>query len=53
MLSALLMLHRVLQAVRLAIRDEGFLPVASAGVLLVFVGTLSYSLGEDWASPET
>jgi protein-S-isoprenylcysteine O-methyltransferase Ste14 len=48
MLSALLMLHRVVRAVRHAIRDEDFLPVASAGVLLVLVGTLSYSLGEDW-----
>jgi voltage-gated potassium channel len=48
MLSALLMLHRVVRAVRHAIRDENFLPVGSAGVLLVFVGTLSYSLGEDW-----
>jgi hypothetical protein len=48
MLSALLMLHRVVRAVRYAIRDENFLPVGSAGVLLVFVGTLSYSLGEDW-----
>jgi Ion channel len=48
MLSALLMLHRVVRAVGHAIREEDFLPVASAGVLLVFVGTLSYSLGEDW-----
>jgi hypothetical protein len=48
MLSALLMLHRVVRAVRHAVRDEEFLPVAGVGVLLVFVGTASYALGEDW-----
>jgi hypothetical protein len=48
MLSALLMLHRVVRAVRIAVQDEEFLPVASAAVLLVFIGTLSYTLGEDW-----
>jgi hypothetical protein len=48
MLSALLMLHRVVRAVRHAVRDEEFLPVAGAGVLLVFVGTASYALGQDW-----
>lgn len=48
MLSALLMLHRVARAMRIAVQDEEFLPVASAGVLLVFIGTLSYTLGEDW-----
>jgi hypothetical protein len=42
MLSALLMLHRVVRAVGHAIREEDFLHVASAGVLLVLVGTLSY-----------
>ena len=41
MRSALLMLHRVVRAMRIAVQDEEFPPVASAGVLLVFIGTLS------------
>jgi hypothetical protein len=48
MLSALLMLRRVMGALRYAVREEDFLPVFGAGVGLVFVGTMSYSLGEKW-----
>jgi hypothetical protein len=47
MLSALMMLRRVLPAFRYAIREE-FLPILSAAVLLLFVGTLTYSLGQNW-----
>jgi hypothetical protein len=46
MLSALLMLRRVGRALRHAVREEDFRPVFGAGVLLVFIGTISYSLGE-------
>jgi voltage-gated potassium channel len=48
MLSALLMLRRVGRALRYAVREEDFRPVFGAGVLLVFIGTISYSLGEGW-----
>jgi hypothetical protein len=48
MLSALMMLRRVLPAFRYAIHEEEFLNIFSAGVLLVVVGTLTYALGQDW-----
>ena len=48
MVSALLMLRRVRQALRYAGREEDFLPAFSAGALLVWIGTVSYVLGEGW-----
>jgi Ion channel len=48
MLSALLMFRRLVRVVRYALREEDFLPVVSAGVFLVLVGTLAYTLGEGW-----
>ena len=48
MLSALLMLKRVMRALRYAVREEEFVPVAAAGLTLVVIGTLSYALGEGW-----
>jgi hypothetical protein len=48
MLSALLMFRRVLKALRVAVREENFGPVFSAGVALVILGTLTYTLGQDW-----
>jgi Ion channel len=48
MLSALLMLRRVMRALHYAVREEEFVPVASAGAALVVIGTLSYALGEGW-----
>jgi hypothetical protein len=48
MLSALLMLRRVHRALRYAVREEDFLQVFGAGVLLTVIGTLSYALGQDW-----
>jgi hypothetical protein len=48
MVSALLMFRRVVRAVRYAAREEEFVPVASAGLALVVIGTLSYALGEGW-----
>src|SRR5215216_5972494 len=44
MLSALMMLRRVLPALRYATREEIF----GAGLLLVVIRTLSYTLGQDW-----
>jgi hypothetical protein len=43
MLSALMMLRRVLPALRYATREEEFGPIFGAGVLLVVIGTLTYS----------
>jgi hypothetical protein len=48
MLSALLMLRRVGAAFRYAVREEEFLNIFGAGVLLVVIGTLSFAVGEDW-----
>ena len=48
MLSALLMLRRVVHAFRYAIREEEFLRIFSAGVALTVIGTLSYTFGADW-----
>jgi voltage-gated potassium channel len=48
MLSALLMLRRVGRALRYAAREEDFLTIFGAGVTLVIIGTVSYSLGEGW-----
>jgi hypothetical protein len=43
MVSALLMLRRVLRALRHAIREEDFLPLLSAEALLVGTGTLGFA----------
>ena len=48
MLSALMMLRRVLPALRYATREEEFAQIFGAGVLLVLIGTLTYTLGQDW-----
>jgi hypothetical protein len=41
MLSALLMLRRVSKAFRYAVREEEFLHVFGAGLLLVMIGTVT------------
>ena len=48
MVSALLMLARVLKAFRYAAREEAFVPVVAAGALLVALGTLTYATGAGW-----
>jgi len=48
MLSAILMFQRVARAFRYAVREEEFRNVFGAGLLLVFIGTLVYSLDEWW-----
>jgi voltage-gated potassium channel len=48
MVSALLMLRRVSKAFQYAVREDEFLNVFGAGVLLVVIGTLTYSLGAGW-----
>jgi hypothetical protein len=47
-LSAIMMLRRVISALRYAVREEDFLNVLSAGIGLLISGTLAYALGEDW-----
>jgi hypothetical protein len=42
------MLRRVSGALRFAVREEAFLPVLSAAGLLVFLGTLTYTLNQGW-----
>jgi hypothetical protein len=48
MLSAVLMFRRVAAALRYAVREEAFLAVGSAGLTLVVIGTVTYTLGADW-----
>jgi hypothetical protein len=42
------MFRRLLAAFRYAVREENFLPVFGAGLLLAGLGTLTYSLSQDW-----
>jgi hypothetical protein len=49
MISAILMLRRLAAALRVALREEDFGRVLSAGLALVIIGTLAYSLGNDWS----
>ena len=48
MLSALLMLRRLASTLRYARREEDWDRVAGAGVLLVAIATLTYTLSQDW-----
>ena len=48
-LSAFLMFERFAKALKVAVRDEGFLPILGAALLLVIVGTLTYTLTQDWS----
>ena len=49
MLSAILMLRRLAEALRVALREEDFARILSAGLALVIIGTLAYSLGQGWS----
>jgi hypothetical protein len=48
MISALLMMRRLAAALRVALRDEDFGRVLSAGLLLIIIGTITYSLSSGW-----
>jgi hypothetical protein len=48
-LSALMMMKRLAAALRVALREEDFARVLSAGLLLIIIGTLSYSIGGGWS----
>ena len=49
MITALVMMARLAKALRVALREEDFGRVLSAGLFLIVIGTLSYSLGADWS----
>lgn len=48
-LSALLMYQRFAKALKIAVRDEGFVQILGTGILLVIVGTLTYTTSQDWS----
>jgi hypothetical protein len=48
MLSVVRMVQRFLGAIRYAAREESFAAVFGAGIALVIIGTVAYSLGEGW-----
>ena len=43
------MVRRFAKAVRIALRDDGFAQILSAGVLLVVIGTVVYTTSQDWS----
>jgi hypothetical protein len=47
-ISALLMLRRLVATIRYAVQEEDFLGILSAALLLIVLGTLAYAVGEDW-----
>ena len=48
MWSVVRMLQRMLRAMKYAAKEENFAVVAGAGVSLILLGTVTYSLGEGW-----
>ena len=49
MISAIVMLRRLVGALRIALREEDFARILGAGLPLIIIGTLAYSLGSDWS----
>jgi hypothetical protein len=43
------MFRRLARALRHAWREEDFAPIVGAAVTLLVVGTLAYTLGQDWS----
>jgi hypothetical protein len=43
------MFDRFVKALRVAVRDEGFAQILGAGLLLVAVGTITYTTSQDWS----
>jgi uncharacterized membrane protein YkgB len=48
-LSAVMMFRRFVRALRHAWHEEDFAPILGGAVTLIVVGTLAYTLGEDWS----
>jgi Ion channel len=42
------MWRRLMRALRYAMREEDFAPALGAGTLLILIGTVTYTLGNDW-----
>jgi hypothetical protein len=42
------MWRRFVRAMRYALREEDFAPVLGAGAFLILVGTITYSVGNEW-----
>jgi hypothetical protein len=49
MLSMLMMLRRFAAALRIALREEDFHRILAAALLLILVGTLTFTLGNGWS----
>jgi hypothetical protein len=49
MVSALLMWRRFAAAMRVALRDQDFARILGAALLLIVVGTVTYTLGNHWS----
>jgi hypothetical protein len=49
MLSALLMWRRFVSAMRVALRDQDFARILGAALLLIVVGTVTYTVGNGWS----
>lgn len=49
MISALLMFRRLRGALRIALREEDFAGVLGAALVLIVVGTVTYTLGNGWS----
>ena len=49
MLSAVLMFERFAKALKVAAREEGFVRILGTAILLVMVGTVTYTLTQDWS----
>ena len=49
MVSVLAMLRRMLGAVKYAAKEENFAAVVGAAIVLVLVGTITFTLGEGWS----
>jgi hypothetical protein len=49
MISAILMLRRLAGALSVALREEDFARILAAGLALIIIGTLAYSVGGGWS----
>ena len=43
------MFERFAKALKVAVRDEGFVQIMGAALLLITVGTLTYTFSQDWS----
>jgi hypothetical protein len=43
------MFDRFAKALKVAVRDEGFVQILGTGILLVIVGTLTYTTSQEWS----